>query len=65
MILPIVAYGTPILKKEAEEIDEDFEGLEELILNMFDTMYEASVWLLHKLINRFVFLLLMLHRLLW
>jgi len=42
MILPIVAYGTPILKKEAEEIDEDFEGLEELILNMFDTMYEAS-----------------------
>lgn len=42
MILPIVAYGTPILKKEAQEIDEDFEGLEELILNMFDTMYEAS-----------------------
>jgi len=42
MILPIVAYGTPILKKEAEEIDENFEGLEELILNMFDTMYEAS-----------------------
>jgi len=42
MILPIVAYGTPILKKEAVEIDEDFEGLEELILNMFETMYDAS-----------------------
>ena len=42
MILPIVAYGTPILKKEAQEIEEDSEGLKELILNMFDTMYEAS-----------------------
>ena len=42
MILPIVAYGSPILKKEAEEIDEDYEGLNDLIANMFETMYEAS-----------------------
>jgi len=42
MILPIIAYGTPILKKEALEIDETFEGLHELIANMFETMYEAS-----------------------
>lgn len=42
MILPIVAYGTPILKKVAEEIDENFEGLAELIPNMYETMYEAS-----------------------
>ena len=42
MILPIVAYGAPILKKEGEEIDEDFEGLEELIESMFETMYEAN-----------------------
>jgi peptide deformylase len=42
MILPIVAYGAPILKKEAEEIDEDYEGLDDLIKNMFETMYEAS-----------------------
>ena len=34
MILPIVAYGSPILKKEAEEIDEDYEGLNDLIANM-------------------------------
>lgn len=42
MILPIVAYGSPVLKKEADEIDEDYEGLSDLISNMFETMYEAS-----------------------
>lgn len=42
MILPIVAYGDPVLKKEAEEIDENYEGLKELIDNMFETMYEAN-----------------------
>lgn len=42
MILPIVAYGDPILKREAEEIDENYEGLDDLIENMFETMYEAS-----------------------
>lgn len=42
MVLPIVAYGSPVLKKEAEEIDEDYEGLSQLIADMFETMYEAS-----------------------
>lgn len=42
MILPIVAYGDPVLKKEAEEIDQHYEGLSELISNMFETMYAAS-----------------------
>jgi peptide deformylase len=42
MILPIVAYGDPVLRKEAEEIDENYPDLQELIDNMFDTMYEAS-----------------------
>jgi len=42
MILPIVAYGDPVLKKEAEEIDEKYDGLKELIDNMFETMYDAS-----------------------
>jgi len=42
MVLPIVAYGSPILKKEAEEIDDQYEGLEQLVNDMFDTMYEAS-----------------------
>jgi peptide deformylase len=42
MILPIVAYGDPVLKKAAEEIDQDYPDLEQLIANMFETMYEAS-----------------------
>jgi len=42
MILPIVAYGDPVLKKEAEEIDKEYPGLNELIANMFETMYDAS-----------------------
>lgn len=41
MKLPIVAYGDPILKKNCADIDEDYPKLEELIDNMFDTMYHA------------------------
>ena len=42
MILPIVAYGDPVLKKEAEEIDKDYPELDKLIEDMFETMYAAS-----------------------
>lgn len=42
MILPIVAYGSPILKKEGEEIEQDYKDLDKLITNMFETMYEAN-----------------------
>jgi len=42
MILPIVAYGDPILKKEADEIDKDFPDLKQLISDMFETMYHAK-----------------------
>ncbi len=41
MILPIVAYGDPVLKKKAKEISEDYPKLNELIDNMWDTMYNA------------------------
>ncbi len=41
MILPIVAYGDPVLKKKAKEIDKDYPKLDELINNMWDTMYNA------------------------
>lgn len=41
MILPIVAYGDPVLKKEAEEIDEKYPDLAKLIADMFETMYHA------------------------
>lgn len=42
MKLPIVAYGDPILRKKAEEIDNNYPQLKELIDNMFETMYAAS-----------------------
>ena len=42
MILPILAYGDPILKKESEEIDETYTDLETLIKDMFETMYRAK-----------------------
>ncbi|WP_121666240.1 peptide deformylase [Mesonia aquimarina] len=41
MILPIVAYGDPVLKKKAKDIPEDFPKLQELIDNMWETMYNA------------------------
>ncbi|MBM3184904.1 MAG: peptide deformylase [Bacteroidetes bacterium] len=42
MILPIIAYGDSVLKKEAEEIEKDYPELNELIANMFETMYNAK-----------------------
>ena len=42
MILPIVAYGDPVLKRVAEEIDEDHKDLDKLIQNMFETMENAN-----------------------
>ncbi|MCB0382361.1 MAG: peptide deformylase [Psychroserpens sp.] len=41
MILPIVAYGDAVLKKKAKEIDKDYPKLDELIENMYETMYGA------------------------
>lgn len=42
MILPVVVYGDPVLRKMGEDIDKDYPGLQELIANMFETMYNAS-----------------------
>jgi peptide deformylase len=42
MILPIFVYGSPILRKVAVDIDKNYEGLETLIANMWDTMYLAD-----------------------
>ena len=42
MILPIVAYGDPVLRKKCADIDADFPNLEELISNMWETMYNAN-----------------------
>lgn len=42
MILPIVAYGDPVLKKKAVDIKKDYPGLKELIENMYETMYNSN-----------------------
>ncbi|MDX1685616.1 MAG: peptide deformylase [Saprospiraceae bacterium] len=42
MILPIFAYGQPVLKKRAETIEKDYPDLDQLIENMWETMYNAS-----------------------
>jgi peptide deformylase len=42
MILPIVAYGDPVLRKVGISIDADYPELEKLISNMKETMYNAS-----------------------
>jgi len=42
MLLPIYAYGQPVLKKVGEDIDKDYEGLSDLLTNMWETMYNAD-----------------------
>lgn len=42
MILPIYAYGQPVLKKVAVPITPDYPDLETLIANMWETMYHAD-----------------------
>ena len=41
MILPIVAYGDPVLRKKGKQITKDYPKLNELIDNMWDSMYNA------------------------
>ncbi|MCV6628291.1 MAG: peptide deformylase [Flavobacteriaceae bacterium] len=41
MILPIIAYGDPVLRKEGEDIDAQYPNLEALLANMWETMYNA------------------------
>ena len=42
MILPILAYGDPILRKMGKEITKEFPKLDLLLENMFETMYSAK-----------------------
>ncbi len=42
MILPVYLYGHPVLRQEAEDIDADYPGLDKLIKDMFETMYNAE-----------------------
>lgn len=42
MVLPIVVYGDPVLRKVGTDIDKNYEGLDQLIKDMFETMYKAK-----------------------
>jgi peptide deformylase len=42
MILPIVAYGNPILRKVGHDIDENYPNLDKLIEDMWETMYASN-----------------------
>lgn len=53
MILPIVAYGHPVLRKVAEDITPDYPGLQQLLADMWETMYYSNgVGLAAPQINR-------------
>ncbi len=53
MILPIVAYGNPILRKVAKEITPDYPGLDALLSDMWETLYNSKgVGLAAPQINR-------------
>jgi len=42
MILPVIAYGNPVLRKVAKELTKDHLKLDEIIANMWETQYNAS-----------------------
>lgn len=42
MILPVYLYGSPVLREKAKDIPRDYPGLEKLLADMFETMYNAS-----------------------
>lgn len=42
MILPIVAYGDPVLRKRGADVEENTPEVQEFIDHMFETMYNAS-----------------------
>lgn len=42
MILPIVAYGNPVLRKVATDITPEYPGLSKLVEDMWETMYASN-----------------------
>ncbi len=42
MILPVFVYGSPVLRKVASDIPEDYPGLDEFIETLFETMYHSD-----------------------
>lgn len=42
MILPIVAYGSPILRKVCNDITPEYVGLKQLVADMWETMHASN-----------------------
>jgi peptide deformylase len=42
MILPIYAYGSPVLRQKASAINPEYPNLNELIADMYETMYASN-----------------------
>lgn len=42
MILPVYLYGQPVLREVAGTIEHDYPKLQELIANMYETMYQSE-----------------------
>ena len=42
MILPIVSYGSPVLRRKCEAISSNYKNLNLLLADMWETMYNAS-----------------------
>lgn len=60
MILPIVAYGHPVLRKKAVDIDGAYPDLDKLIEDMWETMYASNgVGLAAPQVNRDIRLFVM------
>src|SRR5688500_14119235 len=60
MVLPIVAYGHPVLRKVANPVDPSYPDLEKLISDMWETMYASSgVGLAAPQVNRDIRLFVM------
>lgn len=53
MVLPVTAYGHPVLRKVGKEIDKGYPDLEEFLINMWETMYfSEGVGLAAPQVNR-------------
>lgn len=42
MTLPIVAYGSPVLRKVCDDITADYSNLDKLVADMWETMYNSN-----------------------
>jgi peptide deformylase len=42
MVLPIIGYGSPVLRNKTQDITPDYPQLSTIIENMFNTMYNAN-----------------------